>query len=314
MTPGRLAVGTAGGLFELDPTAPPARRAEPPGGAPVAFGGRTITGLARDGAAWWALVDRRAVYRRAGEEAWREVARLETAIATCLGVGAGSVWVGAVGARLYRLASTGLVPVEAFDAVAGRETWHTPWGDPPDTRSIAGGCDGVLYVNVHVGGVPRSADGGRSWEPSVAVEADVHQVATHPSWPGLVAVAAAVGLGVSRDGGRTWQFASAGLHAPYARAVAVTEEAVFLAASTGPRARRGALYRGSLDRPGPLTRCARGLPRWFPGNVETGCVAALGPVVAVGTGDGRVFVSRDGGRRWDLRRRGLPPVRCLALG
>jgi hypothetical protein len=29
-------------------------------------------------------------------------------------------------------------------------------------------CDGaVLLVNVHVGGIPRSADGGASWQPTI---------------------------------------------------------------------------------------------------------------------------------------------------
>src|SRR5215467_14083694 len=45
----------------------------------------------------------------------------------------------------------GLVPIESFDDVKGRDDWFTPWGGPPDTRSMSEWDDDV-YVNVHVGG------------------------------------------------------------------------------------------------------------------------------------------------------------------
>ena len=60
---------------------------------------------------------------------------------------------------MFRLAGGALEPVDAFDHASGRETWHTPWGGPPDTRSMANWED-ELYVNVHVGGILRSDDEG----------------------------------------------------------------------------------------------------------------------------------------------------------
>src|SRR5919109_1287599 len=47
----------------------------------------------------------------------------------------------------------------------------------------------------------------------------------------------------TRDAGETWTFATDGLHARYARAVALDGDALFLSASTGPRGGRAAVYR-----------------------------------------------------------------------
>ena len=55
----------------------------------------------------------------------------------------------------------------------GRDRWYTPWGGPPDTRSMTS-ADGKVYANVHVGGVVRSADAGRTWQPTALdIDADV---------------------------------------------------------------------------------------------------------------------------------------------
>jgi hypothetical protein len=58
-----------------------------------------------------------------------------------------------------------------------------------------------VYVNVHVGGVLQSADGGTSWRPLLDIEHDVHQALAPAARPGLVLVAAYDGFGVSEDRG-----------------------------------------------------------------------------------------------------------------
>ena len=74
-------------------------------------------------------------------------------------------------------------------------------GPPLGIRSISATCDGrVLLANVHVGGIPRSLDGGASWRPTLDIDLDVHEVSAHPSRPELVAAASAQGLCISRDG------------------------------------------------------------------------------------------------------------------
>src|SRR5205814_5238876 len=95
--------------------------------------------------------------------------------------------------------------------VEGREGWYTPWGDPADVRSIAVARDGAIHVNVHVGGVARSRDGGTSWTPTIDIEQDVHQVTAHPREPKIVVVASAEGFAISRNGGDSWSFVTAGL-------------------------------------------------------------------------------------------------------
>ena len=207
-----------------------------------------------------------------------------------------------------------LVPVPSFDEAEGRETWYTPWGAPADVRSISAGTDGTIYVNVHVGGVLRSTDGGGAWRPTLDIEEDVHQVLAPRDRPGLVMVAAAAGFGVSRDAGDSWRWDNDGLHAHYCRAVALADDTLLLSASTGHHGRRAAVYRRALEG-GPFERCRSALPEWFSDNVDTGCL--------VGTWSGRwrsaprtgaVFVSQDAGERWDDIAKGLAPVRAVALG
>ena len=302
MTP-RIRIGTRDGLWELD-------------GDRVssvdAFAGKCLTALAADGPRDWAIVDGRALWECAGA-VWRPRATIEGPEATCLAATPEGLLIGTEQAHLLRLAGERPVPVESFDTTDGRAAWYTPWGDPADVRSIAVALDGTVYVNVHVGGVVCSRDGGRTWTPTVDIEADVHQVLAHPSQPEVLVAAAADGFGVSRDGGASWRFITKGMHAHYLRAVAVSDDTVLVSASSGPGGRCAALYRARLDGDGAFERCADGLPTWFGDNVDTGCLAAQGKVVACGTEDGRLFQSLDGGRRWDLAAKGLPPVTGIVL-
>jgi len=299
-----ILVGTEAGLWHGDAGTP----------EPVdAFAGHELTALARDGSRTWALVDGRALWVNDDGAAWREVTPIDGPAATCLAAAPGGLLVGAEHARLLRLAGGELSRLESFERVDGRDAWYTPWGDPAAVRSIAVASDGAIHVNVHVGGVARSRDGGLTWTPTVDVEADVHQVLAHPTQPNVVLAAAYEGFGISRDGGDTWEFVTGGMHAHYARAVAVAGDTVLVSASTGPGGRRAALYRKPLDGGGAFERCQRGLP-WFQDNIDTACVQAAGPVVVFGTEDGRVFRSADHGQTWALVTKGLPAVRCLHLG
>jgi len=302
MTP-RIRIGTRDGLWELD-----GDRVF----AVEAFAGKSLTALAADGASEWAIADGRTLWQGA-DTRWTPRATIEGHEATCLAATRDGLWVGTEQAHLLRLAEEGLVPVESFETTDGREAWYTPWGDPADVRSISVARDGTVYVNVHVGGVVRSRDGGRTWTPTVDIESDVHQVFAHPSLAEVVMAAAAEGFGVSRDGGASWRFLTEGMHAHYLRAVAASDDTVLVSASSGPGGRRAALYRGQIDGEPAFERCRDGLPTWFGDNVDTGCLAAQGRFVACGTEDGRVFRSLDGGRSWDEAAKGLAPVTCLIL-
>jgi len=277
------------------------------------FAAREVTALARDGTRTWALVEGRALWVTRDRVGWQEHASTDGPAATCLAPALGGLLVGTAQAHLLRLVNGKLSRVESFETVAGRDEWYTPWGDPADVRSIAVAIDGTIHVNVHVGGVVRSRDGGLSWAPTVDVEADVHQVRAHPTRPNVVLAAAYEGFGLSRDGGDSWTFITDGMHAHYSRAVAMSDDVVLVSASTGPRGRRSALYRKPLDGGPRFERCHDRLP-WFEDNIDTACLEASGPVVVFGTEDGRVFRSLDGGEHWELVTKGMPSIRCISLG
>jgi photosystem II stability/assembly factor-like uncharacterized protein len=286
------------------------------GQAPPRLPGRAVEALtaAADGSLW-ALADGRELWRYDGDGEGRAAASSPGPLLRCLAVAGGTVLAGTAVAHLLRLDAGELRPVEPFDRVEGRDGWYTPWGGPPDVRSVAVGADGALWVNVHVGGIPTSPDGGRTWRPTIEVDADVHQVLAHPHDPGRVLAATARGLADSADAGGSWTYLTEGLHARYCRAVALAGDTVVVSCSTGPRGGRATLYRRPLDAPAatPFERCRDGLPEWFPANIDTACVDASGPAVAFGTAAGEVFASADAGVTWERVAAGLPPVRCLLL-
>ncbi len=298
-----ILIGTGAGLWEL--TGDVSRPVE-------ALAGHSLTALARDGAKTWAVIDGAALW--AFGATWTPRASVEGPPATWVAPTATGPIVGTEQGHLLRLTADSLARLESFEAVQGRDAWYQPWGDPADVRSIAVARDGAIHVNVHVGGVVRSRDGGVSWTPTVDIEADVHQVLAHPTRPEIVLLAAAEGFGLSRDGGDSYQFATAGLHAHYLRAVAVAGEHVLISASAGFHGRRSAIYRRPLDGAPRFERCEAGLPKWFDDNIDTGRLAATGSLVVFGTGDGRVYRSRDAGEHWELALKGLPPVGCVAVG
>ena len=280
-----ILVGTDRGLFALDGSA---RLPE-----------SEVTWLAPGSKGFWAVVDGR-VLRPDGTFADREGPE-----PTCVAPTSHGVLVGLPEAGLERLDDG---PVRGFTDIPGREGWYTPWGGPPDTRSVAESTDGTLHVNVHVGGIPRSRDGGATWEPTIDIATDVHQVLAHPQDPNVVLAAAAVGLCVSRDGGDSYSHRDDGLHSSYARAVAVAGDRVLVTASTGPSGGQAALYRGPIALDRPFEKCTSGLPEWFHDNIDTGCLTADGDTVAFGTGEGDVYVSEDAGATWERAVTGLPRV------
>jgi hypothetical protein len=298
-----LLVGTSSGLFTTNGAG-----LEPEPG----FGARAVTALAPFDGDVWAIADRRTLVRRESGGSWADVAESPDLDLDCVLPTATGVLAGTDEAHLLRLDGKALTRVDAFESVDGRDRWYTPWGGPPAVRSMAVDLGGRLHANVHVGGIPRSGDGER-WEPTIDIDADVHQVIAHPDEPDVVLAAGAVGLCVSVDGGATWRIERDGLHSSYARAVAVADDAVLISACTGPRGGRGALYQTRLEAGAGFEKCTDRLPEWFDGNIDSGWVAAHGPDVAFGTPEGEIYRSDDAGERWERAANGLPSIRALLL-
>jgi hypothetical protein len=275
-----------------------------------------VTGLASDGSGGaLAIFGGQSLCRRSAEGRWTTLGTRPSGLACCAALG-DAVFVGTDDARVLRLeADGGLVPLVGFDHVAGRETWYAGTalvdgrvvGPPLGVRSMCATSDhSTLLVNVHVGGIPRSADAGETWKPTIDIECDVHQVCAHPARPEIVAAATAVGLAISRDGGETWTTEHEGLHATHCAAVAFVGDDILVSASTDPFTKDGAIYRRPIEGRGPLRRVNGGLPPWLDGRADTGTIAALGDYVAVADSGGNVYLSQDGGATWERIAEQLP--------
>jgi hypothetical protein len=295
----RILAGTKDGIHEFGPDGSPGT---------VHHAGRKVSALAPEGPSLWTILDGREVLRTTDQRGWEKAGILEDLRANCLADTRAGVVVGTSDAHLYRVAGGGLDRVDSFDQVQGRGDWYTPWGGPPDSRSLSEDDD-TVYVNVHVGGIVRTKDEGATWEPSIDINADVHRVWAIRGW---VFAACARGLAVSDDRGDSWTVRKDGLHSTYCRGVAVCGDTVLLSASSGPGGGHATVYRGALDG-GSFERCRQGLPQWFDDNIDSYCLDAIPDLAAFGTADGRVFASRDEGATWGKIASGLPSLRCLLV-
>ncbi|NNF12064.1 MAG: hypothetical protein HKN72_02505 [Gemmatimonadetes bacterium] len=300
------------GLFALSPD-----------GLSHEFQGRRVAGLASDG--WsgaMAVLDGTALIRHSSHDGWKEVATSELRMECCLAVD-GTVYAGTEGAHLLRFGGSEVQRVggsevrgveggevqrvEGFDAIAGRTDWFAGSaiidgevvGPPLSVRSLAGTRDGrTLLAGVHVGGIARSVDGGHTWQPTIEVAWDVHEVCVHPDDPETVIAACAVGLCISLDGGSTWVLEPVDADGTYCSAVAFVGSDLLVSVSDGHFAPQGAVMRRAIDSPGTLEIAGHGLPDRLAGIVDTRCIASKGSCVAVVDGGGNVYASDDGGRSW----------------
>lgn len=269
---------------------------------------RCVAGLVSDGRSGaLAIVDGTALMCRSPEGEWSELATSELPMVCCLAVD-DVVYAGTEGAHLLRLrGETPAERVDAFDIVDGRATWFAGSavvngkvvGPPLGVRSLTASSDGrVLLAGVHVGGIPRSVDGGLTWYPTIDINWDVHEVCMHPEDAETVIAACAVGLCVSEDGGISWTLDRPGSAVTHCSAVGFSGRDILVSVSEGPFASHGTLLRRSAAAPGSLRPAGGGLPDLLEGIVDTGCIASRGEQLAVVDRGGNVYASDDGGRRW----------------
>ena len=277
----------------------------------------SVRGLAPDGrGGTLAIVGGHSLRRRAPSGQWVTVATSEFELSCCMAV-RDTIYVGTDDARMLRLSDrrAGLEPIDGFNNVAGRDAWFAGsaivngqrLGPPLGIRSVAANSNrSVLFANVHVGGIPRSMDGGRSWQPTIDINNDVHEVCAHPTSPDIVVAASAVGLCISRDAGAMWIIERDGLHASYCSAVAFSGDNTFVSASTDHFASQGRIYRRPIKPDGPMVAVEGGMPAWTEGIVDTGCIATSGSSIAVVDRAGNFYGSDDFGLAWSCRFALLP--------
>lgn len=279
-------VGTTGGVYDLD--------------GRVVLPGWNVTHVTVHEDMWWAVGEGGVV--RSGDLVARPPSGANL---NCVLPTEHTVWVGADSARLFRLEDGSLVDYDAFAAAPGRDKWHTPWGGPPDVRSMSEAADGTVYINVHVGGILRFDNAG--FTPTVDIDSDVHQVTAHPDTPDVIAAATAYGLAVTTNG-HDFEFRTDGLTHRYSRAVAIDGDTVLVSSSRGPRGGDARLHRGNLAG-GSLEACG-GLPP-LGGNIDTHCVAVRPGLWLVGHGSS-VWASPDRGETWEVALDGIPTITSFA--
>ncbi|MFO7948697.1 MAG: hypothetical protein R6V19_17985 [Armatimonadota bacterium] len=250
------------------------------------------------------------------DEMWQRLGTLQHR-ANCLCQHRDRIFAGAADARMYVVQSsetTAARKLESFDRAPTRQEWDTPWGGPPDVRSLAAIEDSdtpALYADIHVGGIMRSFDAGQSWSAATGtLHRDVHRVETHPDLPDTVFAATQQGFFRSDDRGDTWK----GVLAPflprnYQRAVVIDcddPDLLLVTASLGPHPDgetgcEGQIFR-SVDGGSSFSTAHGGLPEHFYHNLDTHLIAAsrtVSGLFAFHDDERTLFVTSNGARRWD---------------
>ena len=240
-------------------------------------------------------------------EVWRltkgEGARIATSDLTinCIAEVGGDLYVGTEKARLARIVDGDIEFIESFDLISGRSEWNTPWGGPPDVRSLAVSSSGDIYADIHVGWIVRSSDGGATWvECRNGLEKDVHQVVAHPDRHQTVLAATARGFYISDDSGNSFVRKTEPMAYYYQRACSCFPgtETVLVSTSTGPHGNAGAkLYRS--ENFGSEWHEVVRLPEEIRNNIDTFhlCVTAEGRALVCA--DKLLFASDDYGESFE---------------
>lgn len=278
----------------------------------VPFGPRSVTAGFASAGLVALIVDEREVWTRPAGS-WENAVRADVELYSVVRARDGRLLVGTADARLAWIEDHALRFIDAFDRVPERPLWDTPYGAPPELRSLAVGADGTLYANVHVGWVVRSTDGGQTWRSlRNGLDRDVHQVAAHPTDPDTVFAATAQGFHISHDHGDSFARRPAGMPYLYQRATeCFPGRNVYLASTAKHDRGAGArLYRSEDD--GISWVRVRGLPEKLERNINTGQLALLpegrGFVV---TNDDVLLTTENWGESWREVARDLPAVNAV---
>lgn len=243
-------------------------------------------------------------------------------------------WLGTEPAQLYRSDDGGETWSEqaALLRVPDTDAWSFP--TPPHFAHLKNvsfhpAQPDTLYACVEQGDLLTSADGGDTWSaitsyvaPDDPFRRDIHRVVVAWSDPGRLYMTTGSGFYRSEDAGRSWERTLAPddrVGYPDPLFVDPADDAVLYltGASTPPRfwtdgttgTADPAVLR-SLDHGRHWEEIRHGLPDPIPGNVEAMSLHRTDDAthLYLGTTQGQVFASRDGGGTWRQIADGLPPV------
>jgi len=269
------------------------------GSSKLELPGKIVWAIAPEpGGACVAIVNDREIWRRSAAAEWSHVATAEIALASIVSVN-GKAFAGTMNGAEMIIAGPNnkLESLPGFQNCPGREKWVGN-GPPLHVRSLAATASGdAILAAVHVGGIPRTTDGGKTWLPTINIMFDVHEVCSHATTP-LVAAAAAVGLCVSHDGGKKWTTIKEGLELTNSLAVAVLENEVLFSIQDGPFAARSQIWRWPIGA-SRVELVRNGLPEYLKGKVDTGHLAAGRGRAAVVDGGGDLWLSKSGSTDWE---------------
>jgi hypothetical protein len=278
------------------------------GEAKVEIENRQVVALARERTGTClAVIDGQEIRRRSSGGVWSTEARSSVALQSILSVN-GVIFGGSTTEGIMVRMRPGMEAqrLTGFDKVQGRNQWFCGGPTPLHVRALTSTADGsAILAAVHVGGIPRSADGGETWTPTLPVKYDVHEVQAHASLPRVAAAAAAVGLCMSYDSGRSWSLIKEGLEMTDSLAVAVLGEEVLFSIQEGPFAKQSQVWRYPISG-GKLEQVRDGLPGWLEGKVDTARMATNQKRTAILDFGGNLYLSGSGSRDWVRIATGLP--------
>ena len=266
----------------------------------VELPGRGVMALAAEGAgSCIGVVDGVEIWRRGADGVWSLVTSSRVPLQSIMSVN-GVVFGGSMseGIMIRMRPGKEAERLAGFDAVPGRHEWFCGGPTPLHVRALTSTADGsAMLAAVHVGGIPRSSDGGETWLPTLPIQYDVHEVQAHRSLANVIAGAAAVGLCMSYDGGRNWKVISQGLEITNSLAVVVLPEEVLFSVQEGPFAKCSQIWRYPISG-GSAELVREGLPEWLNGKVDTGHMATNQKQTAIVDHGGNLYLSGVGARDW----------------
>ena len=256
-----------------------------------------------------------------GGETWRQLASYPTGYAHSVLAHPNDpeiLFVGSEPAAVFRSADGGETWQECrgFQDVPEADQWHfhgNRLSHVRELRTVPGDPD-TIFAGIEVGGVVKSADGGKSWKQTQGTHDDIHFVNVSEANPRRIYVASAQAPYRSDDGGENWELINNGLERRYTLHISASpRDADLVLVTVSANAGR--------DNP-QFYRSTDGGSNWeliesIGGDDDMVVAIDWDPVVQnmvyAGTDGGKIYCSDDGGQQWKQVNVQLPTIAISAM-